>query len=267
MTTDNNQISSFDEPSSPPSGRKMYGRKKIVRRKPGDTSPRKVYFDESTQDAIVRFQQEKDLEKQKAIYTLEINPAFDALVENLINVYKFQTSYESKADLKLACVQDLFLIIRKYDPTRASKAFSYFNVVAKHWLTIRSKNNAKMMKNFMSLDNMEAFNSHELDVIENYNVIPACDDVTTHEDYRASLTALMEELKNRSKTDNEQACVDAISILIDSSEEIDLINKRAVMAYMREITKLSPKQLSVVLSSLKKYYKDIRKNSENLIEL
>ena len=244
----------------------FYGRKKISRRKPGDTSPRKVYFDDTTQDAIVRFQEETDPARRNEIYTKEINPAFEALAENLINVYKFQASLESKEDLKMACVRDLYEIIHKYDHTRSSKAFSYFNVVAKNWFIIRSKNNAKITQSFMSLDNKEAFSAHELDIIENFNMIPACDEVTTHEEFRDGIVALLARLKTRSKTDNEQVCIEAISVLLDSSDEIDLINKRAVMAYMREITKLSPKQLSVVLSNLKKHYKDIRKATDGGLE-
>lgn len=73
---------------------------------------------------------------------------------------------------------------------------------------------------------------------------------------------MLETLKQRSKTDNERTCVEAINTILDGIDEIDLINKRAVMAYMRDITLLSPKQLSVVLSTLKKHYKDIRRVGE-----
>lgn len=240
----------------------LVGRKKIARKKPTDTSPRKIYFDENTQKAIVAYQEEPESDKKNEIYTSEINPAFDALVENLINVYKFQAAHESKDDLKHACIEDLYKVLGKYDHTRASKAFSYFNVIAKHWLIIRSKQSAKNTQSFVSIDNKEAFSPHELELIENHSVIPSCDEVVTQDEFKNSIQELMSKLFGKCKTVNEQLCVDAIKVLLSDIEDVDLINKRAVMAYMREITKLSPKQLSVVLSSLKKHYKDIRRTGE-----
>jgi len=237
-------------------------KRKIVRRKPGDTSPKRYYFDEHTQDAIVRLQKETDPDIRELIYKNEINLAFKTLVDNLINVYKFQSGFESKEDLRNECVQFLYTIIMKFDESRGSKAFAYFNVVAKHWLTIMSKRNAKNAQVFVSIDNREALSAHDLETIEGHNFLPACDEVSSHEEFRENIKKILEHMKTKSRTPNEILCVDAISIILDSVEEIDLINKRAVLAYVRDITSLSPKQLSVVLSNLKKQYKDLRRNGE-----
>lgn len=121
----------------------MPGHKKITRRKPGDTSPRKYYFDENTQAAIVEFQQEQNIAIRNLIYTKTISPAFRTLVENLINVYKYQVIGESKEDLRNECVEFLFTVIGKFDITKGSKAFAYFNVVAMNWLSIKSRQSAK----------------------------------------------------------------------------------------------------------------------------
>lgn len=238
------------------------GHKKISRRKPGDNSPKKYYFDENTQAAIVRFQQEPDIKLRNEIYTKEISPAFKTLVENLINVFKYNVVYESKEDLRNECVQFLFQVIGKFDVTKGSKAFAYFNVVAMNWLSIKSRQSAKGVKTMVSIDNQNSFSNHELELIERFNFLPACDEVEHPDDYKNNMLLMLDNLQERSKTENEQICINAIKTLLDGIEEIDLINKRAVMAYMREITKLSPKQLSVVLSTLKKHYKDIRKLGE-----
>jgi hypothetical protein len=234
--------------------------KKITRKKAG-SGPTVNYFTEATQDAIVRFKNEPDIEKRKKIYMEEIKSAFETLIENLINVYGFHVLYESKDDLRNHCVADLYEIIYKFDPSKGSKAFSYFNVVAKNWLTMRSKTNAKAIQTFTSLDNREAFSAHELDLIENFKVIPAADEMTTQEDINTNIKNTLEEVRNRSKTDNERATVDAVKVLFGRLEDLDFANKRAIMIYVREICLLTPKQLSIVLSSLKKYYKAI-KNEE-----
>jgi hypothetical protein len=89
-------------------------------------------------------------------------------------------------------------------------------------------------------------------------VFPSIEETLTTEDLSKNLKQLVETLKGQTKTDNERICLDAINILIDNIDEVDLLSKRAVMLYIREITGLSSKQLSIVLSSLKKQYKIIK---------
>jgi hypothetical protein len=239
----------------------LIGKKKISRKKPGEKSFRN-YFDDDTQLAIVKYQAEPDIENRKKIYLVDIMPAFDKLVEHLINVYGFHVMYESKSDLRNECLEFLYGVIPKFNAERGSKAFSYFNVVAKNWLTIKSKQNAKNVQAYVSLDNKDALTVFEMELIENYSIIPSCDDIVTEEESKQNLAKMLDELSNRAKTDNETSCVEAITLLVKNIEDIDLLSKRAVMLYVREITGLSSKQLSIVLSSLKKHYKEIKKNED-----
>lgn len=235
--------------------------KKITRRKSG-SEPTVNYFTEDTQAAIVKFRNEPDVEKRKEIYMDAIKSAFETLVENLINVYGFHVLYESKDDLKNHCLADLYEVICKFDPAKGSKAFSYFNVVAKNWLTIRSKTNAKNIQTFMSIDNKDSFSSHELELIENFKIIPSADEMMTQEEIVEDIKKMLSEIKDRVRTDNEKTTIDAVKFLFDKLEDLDLVNKRAIMLYIREITRLTPKQLSIVLSSLKKHYKTIKNEEE-----
>lgn len=236
-------------------------RRKISRRKPGQKKVNN-YFTMGTQDAIVRYQQSDDPEYKEKTYVAEILPAFDALVENLINVYGFKVMHESKQDLKSECLEFLYTTVHKFDPTKGSKAFSYFNIVAKNWLTIKSKQNAKKLKQYVSLDFKEGLSQADLDAIERNNVIPGYDEIVSTAEMHDFLTRLVAELETRVRTDNEKATIDAIKIIIDRIDEIDLLSKRAVLLYIREITGLSSKQLSIVLSSLKKHYRELRKTEE-----
>ncbi len=237
------------------------GKKKISRRKPGEKSFRN-YFDDDTQLAIVNYQAEPEIEIRKKIYVDAIMPAFDTLIENLINVYGFHVLYESKSDLKNECLEFLYGVIPKFNAERGSKAFSYFNVVAKNWLTIKSKQNAKNVQCYISMDDRDSMSVHDLDLIENYHVIPSCEDVVTEEEVKNNLKKLLDELNNRTKTANEEACLEAIFLLMKNIDDIDLLSKRAVMLYIREITGMSSKQLSIVLSSLKKQYRELKKSDE-----
>lgn len=236
-------------------------KKKIVRRKPGQ-APSLNYFDEKTQSAIVMYQEAQDAEKKKKIYVAEILPAFDALVENLINVYGFSVIHESKQDLKNECLEFLYTAVGKFNPSKGSKAFSYFNVVAKNWLTIRSKQNAKKVQTYISIDNREDISKEDLEAIENYQVMPSWDEVLSAGEPLQQLNKVISEVECLAKTENEIACIKAIKNLVDNIEEVDLLSKRAILLYIREMTSLSSKQLSIVLSSLKKHYKEVKRLSE-----
>lgn len=231
--------------------------RRVIKRKPGKKS--KNYFTMETQAAIVRYQASSDDDFRAKTYTKEILPALEALVENLINVYGYKVMYESKKDLKAECLEFLYGTIEKWDESKGSKAFSYYNVVAKHWLTICSKKNVKRMKTYISMEAKDDFSAADLEKYESHNIIPSYEEILAKQEQAAILKKLVLELKKRVKTDNEKLCVNAIEEIVDNLDDIDILNKRAVLLYIREITGLSSKQLSVVLSSLKKHYRELRK--------
>lgn len=222
------------------------------------------YFSDKTQEQIIIYQQEADTEKKKKIYVKEILPAFDSLVENLINVYGFTVMYESKQDLKHECLQFLYTAVDKFNAEKGSKAFSYFNVVAKNWLTIKSKQNMKRVQSYVSIDDRDNLSKEDLEQIETYQYHPGFEDVYTTVNTHEQLTKLISAVENKIKTENEKMVVNAIKVLVSNLEDVDLLSKRAILLYVRELTTLSSKQLSIVLSSLKRYYRDV-KNSDDFV--
>lgn len=237
--------------------------KKLIKRKPrGGATPQEFYFNAGTQQAIVDYKNESNSVKRNEIYVREILPAFNKLVENLINVYGFQIQYETKADLQSECIEFLYGVITKFDPTKGTKAFSYFNVVAKHWLIIKSKQSTRNIHVFTSLDDTESLSQHDLETIENYSVSPSPEETMIGYVSKQKIDALLELIAAKTITDNEVECLKGINLLFSNINELDFLNKRAVMLYLREITSLSPKQLSVVLSLMKRYYKAAKEEYE-----
>jgi hypothetical protein len=238
-------------------------RRKISRRKPGQKATKK-YFTHKTQEAIVEYQNTDCMQKKERIYVKEILPAFDDLVENLINVYGFKVMYETKQDLKNECLEFLYSAVHKFDAEKGSKAFSYFNVVAKNWLTIKSKQNAKKIKQHISLDNKESISQSDLELIEKHNFVPGYDDVITTDQMKQFLERVIDQINGKIRTDNEKLTIDAIKHIKDNLENLDydMLSKRAILLYIRNITNLNSKQLSIVLSNLKKHYREIKKQDE-----
>ena len=122
------------------------GKKKIVRRPKGTSSKTGPYFNDQTQLSIVEFQDANSIEEKHKIYVEGIKPAFDKLVENLIFIHGFVGLYDTYEDLKSDAVTFLYQTIHKFDNSKGKKAFSYFNIVAKNFLTIKSKQRSSKMK-------------------------------------------------------------------------------------------------------------------------
>ena len=239
--------------------------KKLIKRKPrGGAAPQEFYFNSNTQQAIVDYKAETIPSKRNDIYVREILPAFNKLVENLINVYGFQIQYESKADLQNECIEFLYGVITKFDASKGTKAFSYFNVVAKHWLIIKSKQSVRNVHVFTSIDDTEALSQHDLETIENHSISPSPEESLVEECDQQKIKTILEFISAKAVTDNEIECLKGINLLFSNVNELDFLNKRAVMLYLREITNLSPKQLSVVLSLMKRHYKVAKEEYERI---
>src|SRR5574342_826241 len=131
----------------------------------------RMYFNANTQAAIVAYQKAAGPEPEKKkerdrLYVKEIMPAFEKLVENLINIHKFTSLHDTYDDLKNDCVNFLFETIGKFDSTRGTNAFSYFNVVAKNWLIIKTKQKSQRSTRTVTLDDKEAQSLNEQRIVE-----------------------------------------------------------------------------------------------------
>lgn len=240
---------------------KIDKKRKITRKKPGTKSNQ--YFSNDTEIAINNYKLSKHIPEKQKIYVDAIMPAFDSLVENLINVYNFKVMYETKKDLKMECTEFLFTTVEKFDGSKGSKAFSYFNVVAKNWLTIKSKKNAKKLKTYVSSDDKDNMTENDCEQMESFNIIPSLEEMMTNVENSKRLGKVMNLLSQRVKSENEIACVKAIQEIINNLDNLEILNKKALLCYLKEISHLNAKQLSSAISNLRKYYKEIRKELNN----
>lgn len=230
-----------------------------VMKKP-NTKIEKYYFSPATQQAIVEYQDMQDIDARSKIYTDEIRPAFEKLVENLIFIHGFIAPGETTYELKNDCVTFLFESLHKFNGKMGTKAFSYFNVVAKNWLIIRSKQRQTRAKRNVSLDELRERGGREIEAIERGQI--TTQEIERVEEPIVLMQRILNEIKAKPMTQNEIMCVAAIQSIIERIDEIDIVNKRAVFLYIRELTDLTPKQLSSVMSTIRKYYKEIRQNDE-----
>ena len=230
-------------------------KKRIIRRNPG--KKRNMYFNKDTQAAIEEYQNEEDASKRETLYGDKILPAFDQLSESLIFVYGFNSPYESTQSMKCDCVTFLYETIYKWDPARGTKAFSYFNVVAKNWLIIRCRNAIKENRRHISISDLSILSSKDKHAIANSSVVPSPEDVLEARELRGNIMNVIDEIAKRVTKENEKICVTAIRQVFENVDNLDFLNKRAIYVYVREISGLTSKQLSVAMSKIRKQYKDI----------
>lgn len=220
----------------------------------------KLYFNEETHRSIVEFQSLTDRKVRDKLYVEKIMPAFEKLVENLINIYKFTSIHDTYEELKVDCVNFLFETIHKFDETRGTNAFSYFNVVAKNWLIIKTKQKVQKMKKLVSLDDPESLTSYETCLIEEYNYLPF-KDADAEFANRNEIVTMLYDIRTKVKSENELSCINSIITIFENLDDIDLLNKSAVLLYMRELSGLTPKQMTTTMQAIKSYYKKLKVES------
>jgi len=223
----------------------------------------KFYFTSKTQEAICKFQSSAEKTERERLYVDEIMPAFEKLVENLINIHKFSSMYDSYEDLKSDCVNFLFETIHKFNQSMGTNAFSYFNVVEKNWLIIKTKQKAQKTKRMVSLSDVEMLSNSEIQIIEEYNMVPSQDHDLDKAAYTAKILKMLYDIRAKVKVENELACINSVITIFENIDDIDILNKSAIFIYMRELSGLSPKQLTTSIQSIKKHYNKLKFNSLN----
>jgi hypothetical protein len=251
----------MSEETSPPTTAQESAGKRRMRRSRGPRDPSKsprLYFHSGTQAAIGVYQQCQDPKERAQVYERDIMPAFTKLAENLINIHRFAGLHDTHEELRNDCVSFLFESLHKFDMNRGSNAFSYFNVVAKNWLIIRSKQRVQRSRRTVSLDEPGSLSHAEQHALDERNVVPSQEDAIDAANGPAHIVGMMRVIKQHVRTDSEHACIDAIIKIFEEADRIDLLNKSAILLYMREMSGLTPKQLTMTMQSIKKIYRELR---------
>jgi hypothetical protein len=218
----------------------------------------KTYFGRETELAILEFQVEPCAEVRKQIFVKRIKPAFDKLVENIVNVYRFH-SIGNIEILRFDCVSMLFENLYKFDGTKGHKAFSYFNVIAKNWFIQRGKIYKKRNKLDVHFDkDVLTYLEKNSDKV---TVLPHEEVLLGDEFY----TLLKEDLRSWDQKfikPQEQRVLDAVMHLLDNPDSPSIFNKKGIYLYIREMTNLNTKQIVTNLAKFRKKYALFRKKYE-----
>ena len=218
-------------------------------------SPKGYYFTKDTQAAIKEFCESDIFEERNVVYEKRIQPALMKLTENLIYIYGFHKCGESPAYLQQACVVFLYEILHKFDHTRGSNAFSYFNICAKNWLIINSRKIRKRLFNSVSIDDVESMSQRDANYIATHQVEPDPVDISIQRESIAQIRPLCDDILSELTHKNDLSCMNAIITVFDKLDQLEFLNKRGIFVYIREISGLNSKQLSSSMTNIRRKYR------------
>ena len=224
----------------------------IVKKEP-DT----MYFSDLTQKKIMEYKSAIREDEKSKIYFEFIYPAFETLVNKLISVYNFKSFDEELQHMKKDCIFFLFETIHKWDESKGKRAFSYFNVVAKNWLIMRSKQNYNYSKrNVQVEDSIDFLNKSEMLGINDKLIDPKMpdDEIVYHEKFLGILD-MIDYIEDKVHDERDKKCIDTIRVVFQNIDNLEFLNKKALFIYMREISGLNSNELSASLSNIRKHYK------------
>jgi hypothetical protein len=215
-------------------------------------SNKNYYFTSVHEEAIVEYCSTESFARREKLYIEYIQPAFSEMVDKIIYTYKF-TNIPNIDVLKEDCKVWLTTILSKYDPNRGSKAFSYFSVITKHWFIHQLKKNSNKIKREVAYEEIVKENQHERLI---YNDETYVDKRQKHE-FWGYLKIEVDRWQNSNlfTKENEKKVLSAVKILLETVEDIEILNKKAVYLYLREITGLKTKQIVNTLNKMRERYK------------
>ena len=215
------------------------------------------YFTAVHEQAIIKYTNTDCLEERTELYIKYIGPALNEMVDKIVFTYKF-TNLPNCDALRDECKIWLMTILDKYDPSKGSKAFSYFSVITKNWFIHKVKRQQKRNRREIDFETLpKRFEEEFLSTDDSY---------LTYREEEEFWSHFYKELQSWDESqmkDNDLRVYKAITILFESKEDIDIFNKKAIYLYLREITGLNTKQIVNSLKKFRKKYSTFRQEWEN----
>lgn len=209
------------------------------------------YFTQETEDYIVKYNNSDDYVYRDRIFSKHIHLPLYKLAENIIHTFKFYyLDTEEIEDLKHQIISVIVEEkIMKFDPTYGAKAYSYFGTIIKRWLINYNNKNFKRLKRESSFEIYEE--SYELDTeidTTSTKTLGLFIDEWVEECY--------EKLNSLFTKEKELQIADAVLTIFKTRQDLQILKKKALYIYIRNITECETPELTRVVSVLKQCFKE-----------
>ena len=227
------------------------------KRRRGRNKKEKIYFSKATEEAIVLYNKEGDVNIRNNIYENKIRYSFEKLVENIFNTFKFTYFDNSPLEIQRETVSHLVINMHKFQAGKG-KAFSYFSIVAKNYLIFHNNTNYKRF-------------NQPVDISETPGESSVCLQTEDAHHKNVQTQELMKLLmnyweKNISKIFNKEKDLNiayAVIELFRGCDRLETFNKKTLYLYIREISGCKTQQVTKVINKMKSYQSFIMQNYLN----
>ena len=210
---------------------------------------KKQYFGPEVDAAIIRYNNEEDPQKKSLIYTKELKYPFEKLVENVIHTFKFYYTDNVPLDqVQHEVVSFLSEKLHKFDESKGSKAFSYFNMIAKNYCILKNKKNYKKLIEHKRIDT-------DLSIEIADNSTPYGEKPDLEMFFDQYLAYWEDKVPLYYKKERDQNLANAVLTLFEKRDRIEIFNKKALYIYIREMTNASTQQITRVVKDMKARWK------------
>ena len=96
-------------------------------------------------------------------------------------------------------------------------------------------------------------------VIANHSIAHSPDDILLAEGKSDRIAEVLNTIEKRLTEDHEKEIMTSLKLVFQNVNDIDLLSKRAVFLYIREISGVDQKKLTSAMSVIRRHYKDIVK--------
>ena len=229
-----------------PEEKRAYQKAKKKRGRP----KKRYYFTEDTQGAIVAYNNEESDRLRNKVFNEHIYKAFLKLAENIIHTFKLYHFNCTATQLKHEVVSFLLEKMHKFTPEKG-KAFSYFSIVAKHYLIINNNKNYKKLINKAPVIKIDTQRDLTGEIVRNEIREETYDFMNQFTEYWEV------NMYNAYTKHRDIKIVDAILTLFRERHNIENFNKKALYIIIREMTDVKTLYITRVINTLKKSYLEL----------
>lgn len=219
------------------------------------------YFTQETEDAIVAYKNCDDPEERNLIYTKKIHPVFYKMVEIIIHRFKFYNFDIPIEDVKHEVITFLHERICKFDETTGFKAYSYFSIIAKHYLIAENNKNYYQYKKKNNIDSIDL----ERNVV---NEQLRSEFIDEQKDFIDLFVEVVEKYLPLIFTKNRDIQVaDSVLYLFKTRENIENYNKKALYILIRERTGIKTQHITNVINKVRDIYMKLYKEYNDGLDI
>lgn len=216
-----------------------------------------IYFSQDTENAIIEYNSTTDRIKCDEIYNSKIKYPFEKLVENIFNTFKFVYFETGPLEVQKETVAHLVANIHKFEANKG-KAFSYFSIVAKHYLIALNNGTYKRFNQHVDISEERDENTIQLQSEDKHHKEAEL------QEFMNLMVRFWENNVNKIFTkQRDLEIANAVIELFRQPQNIAMFNKKALYLYIREMSGCKTQQITKIINKMKQYQTNISKSYRN----